>query len=159
MHAGLTDSALMVNRMDTDRHPATVYFDGACPLCRAEISHYQAQEGSDRLRFVDVAQPEANLGADLEREEALARFYVRGADGALVSGAAAFVAVWDHLPRWRWAARLARMPGVLPVLELAYRGFLPIRPILARVVWRVVPSAPKIFHSHSPSGKAPPSSG
>lgn len=145
--------------MATDRDTATVYFDGACPLCRAEISHYQAQKGSEMLRFVDVAQPGADLGADLEREQALARFHVRGADGALVSGAAAFVAVWDRLPRWRWAAHLARIPGILLVLEVGYRTFLPIRPILARVVGRVLHRAPTVPRSDPPSSKAPPTSG
>ena len=101
MNARLSDPdlAFLVNRMDTDRDAATVYFDGACPLCRAEISHYQAQKGSESLRFVDVAEPGADLGADLEREQALARFHVRGSDGVLVSGAAAFVTVWNYLPR------------------------------------------------------------
>jgi predicted DCC family thiol-disulfide oxidoreductase YuxK len=127
---------------NTDRPAATVYFDGACPLCRAEISHYRAQTGADSLQFVDVAEPGTDLGSGLEREQALARFHVRGSDGALVSGAAAFVAVWSHLPRWQWAARVARLPGILPGLELAYRAFLPIRPYLSRVVGRVLATAP-----------------
>ena len=49
---------------------------------------------------------------DLSRQQALARFHVRRADGRLVSGAAAFVSLWQQLPRWRWAARLAGLPGV-----------------------------------------------
>jgi len=66
----------------------TVYYDGACPLCRMEISHYRKQEGAERIAFVDVAQAQDAPGPDLTREAALARFHVRGADGALVSGAA-----------------------------------------------------------------------
>ena len=159
MHWDVLCPAFLVNSMSTNRDAATVYFDGACPLCRAEISHYQAQQGSERLCFVDVAQPEADLGADLQREQALARFHVRGADGSLVSGAAAFVVVWDHLPRWRWVAHLARIPGILTVLEVAYRAFLPLRPILARILGRVLHPAPTVPESESPSGKATPSSG
>lgn len=109
----------------------TVYYDGACPLCRVEIAHYRRQQGADALRFVDVAGPAA-CGPDLSREQALARFHVRDADGRLLSGAAAFVSIWARLPRWRWGARIAALPPVLALLELGYRAFLPIRPALSR---------------------------
>jgi hypothetical protein len=40
------------------------------------------------------------------------------------------------LPGWRWAARVAALPGVLPTLELGYRLFLPIRPYISRLAGR-----------------------
>ena len=67
----------------------------------------------------------------------MARFHVREPDGRLLSGAAAFAAVWARLPRWRWAARAAALPAVTLALELAYRGFRPARPHIARVLRRV----------------------
>jgi predicted DCC family thiol-disulfide oxidoreductase YuxK len=109
----------------------TVYYDGACPLCRAEIAHYRGQRGAAALHFVDVAAGGA-CGADLTPAQALARFHVRDANGRLASGAAGFVAIWQRLPGWRWAARLAALPGVTPLLEAGYRAFLPLRPALSR---------------------------
>ncbi|MDB5543336.1 MAG: hypothetical protein JWO64_485 [Hyphomicrobiales bacterium] len=114
----------------------TIYFDGACPLCAVEIAHYQRQVGANQLCFLDISRDGADPGEGLTREAALARFHVRAQDGALLSGAAAFVSVWQDLPKWRWAARIARLPGVLPLLELGYRAFLPLRPALAAFVRR-----------------------
>lgn len=116
--------------------PTTVYFDGSCPLCSLEIDHYRRQEGAAALCFVDVSRAEAVLPQGMTRGQAMARFHVRKPAGDVVSGAAAFVAVWERLRRWRWAARLARLPGVLAVLEAGYRLFLPVRPVLARALRR-----------------------
>jgi predicted DCC family thiol-disulfide oxidoreductase YuxK len=113
--------------------PSTVYFDGSCPLCRAEIGYYRRRDDTGALCFVDVSRPAAEVPEGLSRRQAMARFHVRAADGRVLSGAAAFVAVWDRLPAWRWAARAAALPGVLPVLELGYRLFLPLRPALSRL--------------------------
>jgi hypothetical protein len=38
-------------------------------------------------------------------------------DGRVLSGAAAFVEVWTRLPKWRWAARAASLPGAIPALD------------------------------------------
>ena len=117
--------------------PARVYYDGGCPLCRAEIATYQRAEGGDALLWVDAhACTPSELGTDLARPAALARLHVRRADGTLVRGAAAFAEIWSALPRWAWLARLARLPGVLPVLDLGYAGFLRLRPL-----WRRAPQA------------------
>jgi 3-demethoxyubiquinol 3-hydroxylase len=55
---------------------------------------------------------------------------VRTAGGVLVSGAEAFGHLWLTLPAWRWLGRVAFLPGVLRVLEVAYRGFLVLRPAM-----------------------------
>jgi predicted DCC family thiol-disulfide oxidoreductase YuxK len=115
----------------------TVYYDGSCPLCRLEIGHYQCQRGAEKIDFVDVSDPNIPVGGDLDRKAAMARFHVRESDGQLFSGAEAFARIWQRLPSWHWAARLARVPGVARVLELAYRGFLPIRPYVSRTACRI----------------------
>jgi predicted DCC family thiol-disulfide oxidoreductase YuxK len=125
-----------------DPQKSTIYFDGACPLCAAEIKLYQGQDRQGALRFVDVSEPGAAPPAGLTREAALARFHVRTGEGRLVSGAAAFVEVWSRLPGWRLAARAASLPGAIAVLELGYRAFLPLRPALSRLVRALVGRRP-----------------
>lgn len=114
----------------------TVYFDGSCPLCTAEIGHYRKQRGAETIDFVDVSDPNAPLACGIDRAAAMARFHVREGDGRLVSGAEAFTRIWSRLPAWRWASRLSRLPGVTPMLEFGYRAFLPIRPALSRTLRR-----------------------
>jgi predicted DCC family thiol-disulfide oxidoreductase YuxK len=71
-----------------------------------------------------------------EQARYMARFHVRLQDGRVLSGAAAFVALWLTMPGWRWLGRFCQIPGVTPVLELAYRGFLHLRPALQSLARR-----------------------
>ncbi len=125
-------------RLNPKPSQSTVYFDGSCPLCRAEIGHYRGQDQAGALCFVDVSEPGAETPEGVGRQRALRRFHVRAGDGRVLSGAAAFVEIWARLPRWRWAARAAALPGALTALEWGYRMFLPVRPFLSRLVGRVM---------------------
>ena len=115
-----------------DAAPLTVLYDGACPLCRREIGVYRRLPSDQPLCFADVSDTALDLPADVTRQQLLARFHVRRADGQLLSGAAAFIALWATLPVWRWLARLGRLPGMTWVMERAYLAFLPLRPTLQR---------------------------
>lgn len=109
----------------------TVLFDGSCPLCRREVGLYQSVAPLQNVSWLDVSQEAAKL-SQADQARYMARFHVRLPDGRLLSGAAAFVALWLVMPGWRWLGRLGQLPGVTPVLELAYRGFLHLRPVLQR---------------------------
>jgi predicted DCC family thiol-disulfide oxidoreductase YuxK len=123
--------------MQPEASKTAVFFDGSCPLCRAEIDHYGRQIGSEALCFIDVSQAGASLPPGLTRQQAVARFHVLSGDGKLMSGAAAFAKIWSLLPRWRWASRAAAFPAVLTSLEFGYRLFLPIRPLISQLVGRL----------------------
>jgi predicted DCC family thiol-disulfide oxidoreductase YuxK len=108
-----------------------VYYDGACPICSREIALYQRlSDGmAERPVFENVAGADASLPEGVSREAALARFHVRLGSGEVVSGAAAFIALWRATPRFRLLGRLASIPPAPWALELAYRGFLKARPL------------------------------
>ena len=101
--------------MDAEPARSTVDFDGSCPLCRAEIGYYRRKDHSGALCFVDVSDPHALVPDGLSQRRAMERFHVRAGDGALLSGAAAFVkygrdcrvgagrrALRRFLERWRY---------------------------------------------------------
>jgi predicted DCC family thiol-disulfide oxidoreductase YuxK len=104
-----------------------IFYDGGCPVCAREIAFYKTRPGAGALRWTDVNQPGAALGAGLTRQAALARMHVRRADGTLLSGAAAFAEIWRHMPGLRWLGRLLGVPPFGLAAEAAYRIFLVLR--------------------------------
>ncbi len=111
----------------------TLYYDGGCPVCTREIGFYQRRRGAERIHWVNLAVCEdSELGAGLSRDAAYTRLYVRRPDGELISGARAFAALWQALPAFRLAGRVAAFPGIVQVLEWGYRGFLRLRRLWRR---------------------------
>jgi predicted DCC family thiol-disulfide oxidoreductase YuxK len=111
----------------------TVWFDGSCPLCTREIALMRRLDHRHAIAFIDIA----NQGATcpLDRATLLRRFHAQEAGAPVVSGAAAFAAMWRAIPLLRPLGLLARNPLVLRALNRLYGGFLRIRPFLvARLV-------------------------
>ncbi len=79
-----------------------------------------------RIRFIDLTGPAA---CPLDPALMLARFHARE-NGVMLSGAAAFAAVWRAIPLLRLLGLAARLPAIGALLEWAYVRFLRIRPRL-----------------------------
>lgn len=126
-----------------DRYPLTIYFDGTCPLCRAETSALKTGDRGDRLRLVDCSAADFDdpdvAAAGISRSDLLRIIHARSADGTWLRGVAVYEAmyratgyetmarVWAHpilRPLWNrlypWVARnrmtVSRL-GVIHVFE------------------------------------------
>jgi predicted DCC family thiol-disulfide oxidoreductase YuxK len=112
----------------------TVWYDGACPLCIREIALMRRLDKRGAIDFVDVA-PEA-AACPIDRQLLLDRFHAQETGGPVLSGAAAFAAMWRAIPMLRPLGIVARNSVVLVILERTYIAFLKVRPRLQRLVTR-----------------------
>lgn len=108
-----------------------VWHDGGCPLCRKEISVMRRLDRRGAIEFVDVTRTQASA-CPIDSTTMLARFHA-SEDGKLLSGAAAFAAMWRAIPLLRPLGLAARAPWVLAAFERIYMRFLRMRPRLQRV--------------------------
>lgn len=100
----------------------TMFYDGGCPACMRGVRHYQRLDWAGRIQWVDLLrQPDVLEPYGVSFAAAMDELHVIDAQGQLVKGAYAFVALWTELPWYRWLAWVARLPGVLPLLDTAYR--------------------------------------
>ena len=115
----------------------TAWYDSDCPLCIREIN---LMRRLDRRGAIDFVSIQSATGCPISTEELMKRFHAQERGEPIVSGAAAFAAMWRAIPVLRPLGLLARIPPVLWILEQLYRGFLVIRPWLQRRARPIVES-------------------
>ena len=108
-----------------------IWYDGACPLCIREIALMRRLDRGGAIDFLDIAPTDAIC--PLDRELMLARFHA-SEDGVILSGAAAFAAMWRAIPLLKPLGLIARNAFVLGLLERLYNRFLIIRPRLQKLL-------------------------
>lgn len=101
----------------------TAFYNGACPVCRAEMTGYARTAARDGLplAFCDVAQdgaPAAALG--ITADTALRRLHALDGAGRLHRGFDAMLLVWQGVPRTRILARLFGLPLIKPAAAWLY---------------------------------------
>ena len=109
----------------------TVWYDGSCPLCLREIALMRRWDTQKAIEFIDVASSDA--ACPLDRSLLLKRFHACE-DGNMLSGAAAFAAMWRAIPLLRPLGLIAKNKVILAGLERLYLGFLRIRPRIQRAL-------------------------
>ncbi len=123
---------------DTAKQPpadVTVWYDSDCPLCTREISLMRRLDKRNVIDFINIQNAK---GCPTSSDELMQRFHAQERGEPVISGAAAFAAMWRAIPVLRPLGLLAQFRPVLWVLERAYMGFLRIRPWLQRRAKRLV---------------------
>ncbi|MBU3584219.1 DUF393 domain-containing protein [Polynucleobacter sp. 15G-AUS-farblos] len=112
----------------------TLFFDGACPLCQAEILFLSGRNQANLLEFIDINSDGYDpLKVGVSCEEALDSMYGQYADGSLINGPAVFQEAYRraNLPSLAW---LFSRKTVQPVLQIGYRFFAKNRHAISRVL-------------------------
>lgn len=112
--------------------PLTLYYDGRCPLCQAEMLYLQHRDRLGLLNCVDITQNDFDAHATgLSCERAMASIHGRLPNGDWVTGVAVFAAAYERVGLRRMAWLLSR-PSLQPVLGWGYARFARHRYTLSR---------------------------
>ena len=129
----------------------TLFYDGTCPLCQAEIIFLSGRNQQGLLDFVDIHselfEPE-KVGVSCEA--ALAAMYGQFANGALIEGVAVFPEAYRraNLPFLAW---IFSRKFLQPFWKVCYRFFAKNRHAISFLLG---PSALRLVRSKSQKGAA-----
>ncbi len=100
-----------------------VFFDGACPLCKREVSLLQRMDKHRRIRFTDIAAKDFDATAlQIDWQTLMERIHGRLPDGSFVQGVEVFRRMYAAVGFAPLVA-LTRIPGISHLLEIGYRLF------------------------------------
>ena len=111
----------------------TLFYDGACPLCQAEILFLSRRNQAGLLDFVDINSERfdsAKIG--ISCDQALAAMYGQYDNGVLIQGATVFPEAYRRadLPFLAWIFSRESLQGIL---QAAYRFFAKNRHAISRL--------------------------
>jgi predicted DCC family thiol-disulfide oxidoreductase YuxK len=112
----------------------TLFYDGACPLCRAEILYLSSRNHRNLLHFVDVHSEQFDVNkAGISCDQALAAMYGQYADGTLIHGAAVFPEAYRRA-NLLFLAWLFSRKSLQPLLRFSYQVFAKHRHAISRML-------------------------
>ena len=112
----------------------TLFYDGLCPLCQAEIIFLSGRNQAGLLDFIDInSEKYSALDVGVSCDEALQAMYAQYEDGTLISGVDVFSAAYARagLPKLAW---IFSRPILQPFLKIGYRFFAKHRHAISKVV-------------------------
>lgn len=116
----------------------TLYYDGQCPLCQAEMAFLQTRNSAGRLAFVDITQTDfVPSSQPFSCEAAMAQIHGRLSNGDVLVGVPVFSKAYAlaDLPVLSW---LLSRRWLQPLLQAGYRWFAKHRHAISR---RIGPGA------------------
>ncbi len=108
--------------MRVQDYPLTLFFDGHCPVCRAEMHALRARDAAGRLRFDDVRAEGFARPAGTTTDDLLAAIHARTGDGRLVAGVQALRLAYRAVGLG-WLVAPTAWPLLRGPSERAYRWF------------------------------------
>ena len=101
----------------------TIFYDGLCPLCRAEMNKLEQLDSDNNLSFVDIQQEGfSQRHPGLDWQALNARIHGQLPDGRLISGLDVTYLAWKSVGRG-WVYAPLRWPVIRWVADWLYLGF------------------------------------
>ena len=95
-----------------------VYYDGTCRMCSSVMDKLNTSSRADAFQGVDATKEALPPGVSYDA--AMKHIHVVDESGRRYVGAKAFLRILEEYPRWKWCARIGRLPVVKQILDIGY---------------------------------------
>ena len=101
-----------------------IFFDDRCGMCAKEMAYYQQLTPLISMSWHPLSEQQPALDeANITLADALLLLHAQDEQGQWHVGLDAFVLLWSAFPRWRYLARIVRLPLIASIFKFCYRHF------------------------------------
>ena len=112
----------------------TIFYDGRCPLCSAEMKQLRRYDSGEKLCLEDINQPDfVHRFPQIDPIEADRMLHGQLANGTLIFGLDVTQQAWAIVGRHKWL-KLLRLPFVRWFADLGYLFFARYRSQISRLL-------------------------
>ena len=105
--------------MDTTTSPKIhIYYDGTCRMCTGVMNTLNTSSRAAAFQGVDATKEV--LPSHISHNAAMKHMHVVDEEGRTYVGSEAFLRILSEYPRWRWCARIGRLPVLKQMLDMGY---------------------------------------
>lgn len=109
----------------------TIFYDGLCPLCSAEIKQLKSYDSGHRLSFEDIHAPDfVQRFPYIDQARANRILHGQLSNGEIIYGLDVTCHAWRSVGKHRWIT-LLRLPVIRWFADLAYLFFARYRNTIA----------------------------
>ena len=100
-----------------------LFFDGACPLCKREISLLKKLDRKGKIKFTDISSSNFNPSTyGMSIDSLMKEINARLSDGTWIKGVEVFRKLYE-LVGFKFIVKVSRWPVVSQLLDTGYRIF------------------------------------
>lgn len=112
----------------------TIFYDGGCPLCVAEMQHLHRLDLQSKLGFENIYAKDFTVRfPHIDQQQADRRLHGQAADGTMLFGLDVTYQAWALVGKRQWVAVL-RWPVVKQLADIGYLFFARYRYSISRLV-------------------------
>jgi predicted DCC family thiol-disulfide oxidoreductase YuxK len=109
-----------------------IFVDGNCIICDREISHYYRIR-PDLFELIDISASDFNAEAyGVQLKDVNDNMHIQTEEGEFRVGVDAFAYIWSRIPRYSFASRAIRLPGIYALSKVGYWIFAKNRHLLPK---------------------------
>lgn len=110
--------------MANNKESVKVYYNSACPVCKAGIESQKDKMAGCPIEWKDVhANTQLVTEIHSEIEQVRERLHVVDEHGKIHIGFDAFLVIWQHFPHEKWKAAVLGLPIIRQLGRIIYNLF------------------------------------